>query len=635
MNKRTALPSRQRLYKRIIYISVILAGMALLLVYQHMQQVSKEAEPATLVLLLPDNTNLHAPKVTVWLDAAREAGLPLKPMTDAEFMSSWFDRNQVAGVILPDQVHKVASDVLIDTINQYVTQGGHLMLVYDAGIWNLEQRYSEHASRLSGLAGIAYGDYQKLRAKTSTWSPVLASRATFEALQVPPAKYGTYASLRKLAKTPAITHDLINAPLYCLSSYRNPVLSYDSYVTSGKYQGEVLMQTVHGSVAAGIHRHGKGDVLFVNLPLAYLKSRTDGMLMQSFLRYFAVNMLHLPYLASEPDAVGGLVMNLHLGSNAALPALKKLRKLGIFRQGPFSIHITAGPDAHTIGDGLGIDVLHNKTTQHWIKFFQSRGDAIGSHGGWVHDYWGGHVPNKPTPEFENFLKLNKEALEKVTGQPDIEYSAPEGNHPAWVTDWLSKHGFIAYYFTGDSGMAPTRSYLNDRLVSPRLWSYPILTYHYMAGFEELRRGKVSPKQVTDWLRNISEFCVNNRTVRLIYFHPRGGLLYPEAVRSWLALTAKLQQTGKFRWYTMSGLSKFLNRRLQTHWRTSQSRATLTFRAENPQTLAGQVWLLEKTHYARPTVVAGKAHIDDSGRFWLVHAGDGRTLQFSTKREKAK
>jgi peptidoglycan/xylan/chitin deacetylase (PgdA/CDA1 family) len=632
MSKHNAdLPSKGRLYKRIVYIGVILVCVALLLLYQHEQQAYKEADPATLVLLLPDKTNIQDPKVTVWLDAAAEQGLLLKPMTDSEFMNSWFDRSQVSGVILPDQVHKVASDVLIDTLNQYVTHGGHLMLVYDAGTWTLKQKYTQHASRLSGLAGISYANYHQLRAKVSTWSPIVASRATFEALQVPPGKYAPYDIMRKDAKTPAIDHKLVDAPLYSLSGYDHPVLSYDSFTTSGTYQGTVLMQTVAGSVAAGIHRQGKGKVLFVNLPLAYLKSRTDGMLMHAFVHYFAVHMNNLPYLASTPDARGGLVMNLHLGSNVALPVLEKIRALGIFKQGPFSIHITAGPDAHRKGDGLGIDVPHNKKTQEWIKFFQSRGDAIGSHGGWVHDYWGEFVPDKPTPEFENLLKLNKEALEKVTGQPVIEYSAPQGSHPAWVTDWLSKHGFIAYYFTGDSGMAPTRSYLNNKIVSPTLWSYPILTYQDMAGFEELHADDVSTQQVTDWLHAIDRFCADNRTVRLIYFHPRGGLLYPKAIRSWLAQSAKLKQSGKFRWYTMSGLSKFLNRRLQTQWHITRAGAKEVFAAENPQSLANHVWVLSKRLYTKPVILAGKAIIKTDPAHWLIHAGYGKALQFTTER----
>jgi len=606
--------------------------MLLLLAYQLVRQPGRQAEPATLILLLPDHTDLHDPKVSVWLDAARELGLPLTPMTDSEFLHPWFTRSQVAGVILPDQVHKVAGDVLIDTLAQYVAQGGQLMLVYDAGIWTSDQRYAEHASRLSSLAGIAYGDYNTLRAGVSTWSPLLAQGKTFRALQVPPGKYARYDNMREYNKMPAVSRSLFDTPLYSLAGYDQPVLSYDSYVTSGDYQGAVLMQNVQGSVVAGIHDHGKGDVLFVNLPLGYLKARTDGLLLQAFLQYFATRMVHTPVLAAVPDAVGGLVMNWHLDSNVTLPALEKLRALGFYQQGPFSVHITAGPDAARKGDHAGLDVPHNRKIQNWIKFFQAHGYAVGSHGGWIHDYWGNKVPDKPTPEFENYLALNKQALEKVLGQAVVEFSAPEGNHPAWVTDWLHANGFLAYYFTGDSGMAPTRSYRGGELRYPRLWSFPILTYRDMAGFEELLAGGVSPAEVDYWLHAISGFCVDNRSVRLIYFHPRGALLYPGVMRDWLALTAKLQQAGKFRWYTLSGLSGFLNRRLQTHWQISRDGAKFLFAAENPQTLAGQVWLLDKALYRRPLILAGKASIEDSDARWLVHAEDGKSLQFSVERD---
>jgi len=618
--------------RRLIYIGIILACMLLLLAYPHVQQTGSQAEPATLVLLLPDHTDFHDPRVSVWLDAARELGLLLKPMTDSEFLHPFFARSQVAGVILPDQVRKVAGDVLIDTLTQYVAQGGQLMLVYDAGIWTSRQRYAEHASRLSGLAGIAYGDYHKLRAGVSVWSPVLAERKTFRALQVPPGKYARYDNMREYAKMPAVSRALFDSPLYSLAGYDHPVLSYDSYVTTGDYQGAVLMQNVQGSVVAGIHGHGKGDVLFVNLPLGYLKARTDGMLMQAFLQYFSTRMVHAPVLAAVPDAVGGLVMNWHLDSNVTLPALEKLRALGFYQQGPFSVHITAGPDAARKGDHAGLDVPHNKKIQDWIKFFQAHDYAVGSHGGWIHDYWGSKVPDNPTPEFENYLKLNKQALEKVLGQPVVEFSAPEGNHPAWVTDWLHTNDFLAYYFTGDSGMAPTRSYRGGKLRYPRLWSFPILTYRDMAGFEELRNGGVSPAEVNHWLHAISAFSVDNHSVRLIYFHPRGALLYPMAMRNWLALTAKLQQAGKFRWYTLSGLSRFLNRRLQTRWQISRNGSKRLFHAENPQTLAGQVWLLDKVVYRRPMIIAGKARIEDSDTRWMIHAEDGKTLQFSVERD---
>ena len=616
--------------QRLLYIGITLLCMVLLIGYQQNQQSTRHSEPATLILLLPEHSDLQDPKVTIWIDAAREEGLLLKPMSDAEFLHSWFARNEVAGVILPDQVHKVASDALIGTLDQYVADGGRLMLVYDAGIWTSNQRYAEQASRFSSLAGIDYGNYRQLQAAVSVFSPLLGNPASFTALQVPPGKFILYDDMRVYAKSPAVERELMAGPLYSLAGYDQPVLSYDSFVTQGDYQGQVLLQTAQGNVAAGRHPYGEGEVLFVNLPLAYLKMRTDGMLMHGFLRYFAEQMLHLPYLASVPDGVGGLVMNWHLDSNVTLPALEKLRSLGFYQQGPYSVHITAGPDANRKGDGLGLDVPHNKKTQEWIKFFQQHNYVVGSHGGWIHDYWGTKVPDAPTAEFESYLQLNKQALENVLGQPVIEYSAPEGNHPAWVTDWLHANGFIAYYFTGNSGMPPTRSYRDGRMDYPALWSFPIVTYRDMAGFEELRESGVSNAQTQEWLKAITDFCVNHRSVRLIYFHPRGAALYPAAMRTWLAQTADLQAATKFRWYTQSGLSQFLTRRLQTQWYVSQIGTQQIFLATNSETLAGQSWVLDKALYRKPIVVEGKARIEDADGQWFIHAEDTPHLQFSAE-----
>src|SRR3712207_7347166 len=58
-------------------------------------------------------------------------------------------------------------------------------------------------------------------------------------------------------------------------------------------------------------------------------------------------------------------------SNAALEPMKQMEALGFLEQGPYSIHVTAGPDAHDIGDGLGFDVLHNRSEEHTSEL-QSR-----------------------------------------------------------------------------------------------------------------------------------------------------------------------------------------------------------------------------------------------------------------------
>ncbi|MGR9115707.1 MAG: hypothetical protein ACU85E_08070, partial [Gammaproteobacteria bacterium] len=343
-------------------------------------------QSALLVLLLPDDADLADSQTRIWLDAAQEEGLIVQPMRDSEFLKPWTNRSRIAGIIIPDQVHKRASDILIGTLERYVDQGGKLMVVYDAGIWMPSNSYAENHSRFSGLAGVQYGLYDTLKAGFSNWQPVLGSTDTLTQLGVPPGKYVEYEDIQQGANK--IAPDL---SLYSLSGYDQALLNYDSFETRGVYSGKVLLQTPRGGIIAGRRAQGSGEVLFVNLPLGYLKGRTDGLLLHGFLHYFANAIVHVPYLLAVPEGIGGLVLNWHLDSNVSLEALNKLHSLNFYQQGPYSVHITAGPDAHEFKDGLGLNVEHNKITQQWIRFFNEKGYRVGSHGGWIHDYFGNHV----------------------------------------------------------------------------------------------------------------------------------------------------------------------------------------------------------------------------------------------------
>src|SRR5581483_3118275 len=86
--------------------------------------------PDTIALLLPDGMNADDPGVTVWLDAAAEEGLHVTAVHDSDFAAH---NSAYAGMILPDAVHRQADAALVAAVEKYVSAGGNLMLVYDAG----------------------------------------------------------------------------------------------------------------------------------------------------------------------------------------------------------------------------------------------------------------------------------------------------------------------------------------------------------------------------------------------------------------------------------------------------------------------------------------------------------------------
>lgn len=577
-----------------------------------------------LLLLLPDGTNFSDPKVTLWLDAASEEGFHLVPIHDSDFNRPFFGQPQCAGVILPDSIHQKASDLFIASLRAYVAAGGSLMLVYDAGTLSPEGKYPRGGSRLSDLAGVNYAFYDRLHDQTTQWASVSSNSATVRQMEIPPGKYYPFEAGPGAWDSTAQGMFEVR-----LRRYKFGDLSYPSFTTSGNYAGKVLFQSEAG-VVAGEHDYGKGSVLFVNVPVGYLKANTDGLLLHAFLKYFAGRILSLPSLISVPDGIGGMVLNWHVDSNAAIKPLEEMKSWTLLQQGRFSIHVTAGPDSTRFGDHDGFDVPHNRVSQQLIREHVARGDEIGSHGGWMHDYFAAHVDKDDPKTLERFLALNKSALEAVTGKPVVEYSAPDGNQPPWVTTWLDSHGFIAYYFTGDSGMGPTQGYRDGVREGRDVWAFPVVHLNQDAAFEEMARHGYSTLEVQDWLEAVAEFTADHQVARLIYFHPPGIMAYRAVVDNWMRQTSVLRAQQRFRWYTMTQLAKFLNSRKLVQWKASEQGERVVVEATHPQTLAHQTWRLPLSRFSEPTVVRGAAEVRQDSDAWMVVAGNGKELQFESK-----
>jgi hypothetical protein len=592
-----------------------LATWLVLRVYEHFS-----AGADGLILLVPDSASFSDPWVTVWLDAATEEGLHVIPMHDSAFLRPLFGRPKCAGVILPDSIHQQASDLLLGEIRNYVANGGNLMLVYDAATKSIQGYYPSGRSRLSDLAGVDYAFYKSLGDATIRSGDMTSTIQLMKQLGVPPGKYFPF-----LAPSAAIE----NTTSTQLRRYQYGNLEYPSFVTAGDFAGQVLLRSGAG-IAAGYHRYEKGRVLFVNLPLGYLKGNTDGLPLHVFLRYFAVHILSLPHLLSVPDGVGGLVLNWHVDSNAAISALQAMNSWTILKQGPYSIDITAGPDTYAIGDNRGFNVLHNPVSQDLVHKYIGLGNEIGSHGGWIHNYFAAHVGIDPPKDMAKFLDLNKDALEQVTGKRVVEYAAPNGDQPEWVTHWLESHGFVAYYFTGDAGMGPTLGYRRGQREGQNIWAFPVTQLDRAASFEEFGGEDISFAEIQQWLEALTGFVVDRQEVRLIYFHPPGILPYHDIVYHWLEKTAQLKAQGSFRWYTMAQVANFLNSRKHVEWTWTERDGLATLKATNSESLAHDTWNLPADRFDRPVVIRGTVTVSENGDAWLLDAGDGNQLEVQAR-----
>ena len=392
-------------------------------------ELARQADPGLLLLLVPEGQQMSNPMLTAWFDAASEIGIRIQTVTDKQFKKMGMAAQNYAGLILPDQLHAVADDALLKSIRDYTQAGGQTLLVYDFGTLTLDGNsrptYPIPKSRLSDLAGVDYALHHTLREKSTAVGSIAATRSTLRELQVPPGKSSPYIAPGSQASGTATVADSTaggsqnsNAPgnflslnnaqlpreavasspaeapqasdaLESYSGYLLGNLVYSSFVTQGSFAGTTLATSAEAGLVAGLHKVGRGQVLFVNLPLTYLKvARTDGLLMHGFLRYFAHNVLQMAHLSAVPNAVAGLTLNWHLDSFAAQQPTFNLEKMGVFEEGPFSIHMTTGPDAVTIGDGKGWNLNSNPQARQILQRFAHEGHAVGSHGGWNHDYYG-------------------------------------------------------------------------------------------------------------------------------------------------------------------------------------------------------------------------------------------------------
>jgi len=585
------------------------------------------ADPAdSLYLLVPDSVGASDPVVKEWADAAEEEGLHLMVLHDSEFLSPLQHSKPIAGLIVPDSIHRTANATLVGALHEYVHQGGNLMVVYDACTWDLDSHFARIQSRLSDLVGVSYAMYDRYRTDSIHWSSVWGDAEAMKDLGIPPGKYVVAGTISHPKLHTASLPDLEDDAKpgrgeLVLSRYEFSDLHYPAFRTLSDFDGKVLLHS-SGGVAAGVRKDNLGRVMFVNLPLSYLEERTDGMLMHSFLRYFAVKMIGLPYLASVPNGTGGLVFNWHIDAKSMAAPLQQLVSAGVFDRGPYSIDFTAGPDVDQVHDGKGLNVGKDPQTDHLIKELQQRGHTIGSHGGWIHKYYGENVSEDNEKQFSQYIQWNIDAIEKVTGKPVREYSAQLGNQPLWVSRWLEKKHITSYYFAGDTGMGPTQVYRGSVRDGKDLWAFPIVHLGPYASLEEMGFANVSPPIVEKWLSDVADFVADDRSARLIYTHPLGATKYIGALREFLSHTDQLAGEHRFQWYTMADLADFLNARKKVDWTLlNDGNQTVLLKASDSKTLNHETWVFPKSQYDKPKVRHGDVKVTSDDDQWLLSAGD--------------
>lgn len=589
--------------------ALILAAIAFsaysLLVTIRTRSVSQTPEIKVLLVFTPSLAKEEQITLRAYRSVLEEEGFPYQEIGAPALLSMGpeaVSRSKPA-IIFPDGAAKHIPEEMRFWIERYLGAGGNAAFVYDAGTRDVKGRFLDEGV-FAGITGINNVTYERVRAQAYTVGHIkFLNRRALEFFQVPEGK--TQAGLL----LGGYAYGTLEYPM-ARTRFLRRVRPEDIYATAETLDGERYPGLV-------LSDSGRGKTLYANLPLGYAKCYSDDFPLRSVLRTFLAGVVRMPRLLGVRDGRGGLVIDWHIDSSIDWRSLQDMLSAGYL--GPdlrCSLDIAAGDFRDKPGDGLGFDACgKGRSKLELIKGFGS----VGSHGGWAHNWFSTGIESGAFGREEILanIKRNADCLESVTGTKVVEYSAPNGIHPQPVTtEVLEELGFLAYYYTGDTGSAPNRSFLNGRKISDKVIAFPIMPLGKSASLYEMKRAGIPEDEVQRWLLEAADYVIRNRTVRLVYSHPYDIPDYPRALKTFLQYAGRKQKEGALRVDSMAGFARFLLRLLKTRCSFTLTDRGLAVSLRNPEGIEGLAVALPLARYVRPSG-PGLTVQDDGDYFNIV------------------
>ncbi len=494
--------------------------------------------------------------------------------------------NSKLAIVFPDTISQILPGELKPWVRDYLGRGGSIAIVYDAGTRTQKGAFLEKAL-FSDIVRINYITYNRLSKDAYTIGYIkMDNRESSDFFQIPPGKIDDGLLLGGYA------YGKLEYPIA-----RNELL--DDF-NSEEIYATVVTQDRQKFPALVMKNYGRGNVLYVNLPLGHLKAHSDDLPLRAILRTFLFKVVKIPHLLNTKYGKGGLVINWHIDANVDWKSIPFMLEKGYLRKGiDYSIHITAGDFRDYPGDYLGFDACGKGKP--FVQMILKYG-SIGSHGGWGHNWFSNNIVGNKFEERQiyDYIKKNNECLESITGYHVREYAAPNGVHPQPITTKaLEKLKILAYYYTGDTGSAPNRTFINGEMISEKVIAFPIMPFGKSASLDDMKRSQKTEEEVRNWFFRNIDYVVENRTVRLIYSHPYDILKYPSGLQSFLNYAEGLLNKGMLEIKSMTYFAQFLLRFLKTQYQFEINDNNLIIKLINPEGLEGITVAVPKHSYKKP------------------------------------
>jgi len=519
----------------------------------------------------------------------------------------------VPAIIFPEFVNEHLLSGTEYWIADYVKDGGHIALVHDADSKDQNGRFITENSFLGRRIGVDLAAYERARGKSFGPRHVRFTNAeNVDFFDFPPSR----------------VDDTYTITGYQYGRYEYPTLDIDFTKSSD----QKVYAVSDDAKAVFVERNFyKGSIVYANPPLGLLKGRSDDLILRSFLKTFLFKMVKMPHIVSAPNAKGTLILNWHVDSAVEFTSLPWNIAHGYIGQYDFnqSFHITAGPDLDRVGDHQGFDAARKGYM--FVKMLMEYG-TIGSHGGWNHNWFSDNIDSGKfgKKEMKKYIKLNNDTLEKIVGYKPTEYSAPNGNFPPHESIEIMKElGFGSFYYTGDTGSVPNRTFYDGKMLSKDIIAFPVMSFDDVVSLREFHDIKEKEPAVENYLLGFVDHLVRSRTVKLFYSHPYDirDYEYKNAMRSYLNYVKKLVAENRLQTRTLTDERNFLLRLIDTKQRFELLENGITVSVENNTTLSEQVLALPKMIGGKEIVPERKYEEDENYYYIPLDPGTSRTAFF--------
>ncbi len=553
----------------------------------------------------------HKPEALAYKSVLEEEGIPFQFVSVSYLLSAnpaELEANCPA-IIFPDNICSSLPPDIKPWVSSYLAAGGSCLFVYDAGVRTPGGFYRDE-SLFTEFCGVNYVLYSTLKERSYVKGSIqFKDNVAAGYFGIPPGK-------------------LFGGKLltgYVYGSLQYPIARTE---TAGGFSADdVYAYAVIGEndrlPAVILRNYGKGKVVYVNLPLGFLKAYSDDLPLRSVLRTFAFKVVHLPHLLNVPRGKGGLVINWHIDANIDYKSIPFMIEKKYLRKGlEYSLHITAGDFRDKPGDGLGFDA--EGKGRKYAEMLLGYG-IIGSHGGWAHNWFADNIERGlfKKPEVEMYIKKNNDALKAITGYNITEYAAPVGVHvQPYTTEALQELGMGSYYYTGDSGSSPNRTFSNGVMISTCVIAFPLMPLGISASFYEMEQAGRTPREVKDWLLSTVDYITSNRTVRLIYSHPYNISSYPGPISDFLDYAQARMRAGDLTVKPMSYFAEFMMRFLRTEYYFSRVNGGLEVNIDNPEGLKDITVAVPRNGYIQPEGADISVSSDEDYYYMVVNDNPG-------------